>query len=119
MHEKGKAGNCHGLSVDSHALLPLLSAGTVCRRAGDSLHGLCASPVGRFHMERWPVWKAALLICFGSGIGMLVRYFAEYGEAWWNANFTAENAVRHLLWMTVCGIAICQIFRYLAVKESK
>ena len=50
---------------------------------------------------------------------MLVRYFAEYGEAWWNANFTAENAVRHLLWMTVCGIAICQIFRYLAARESK
>ena len=48
-----------------------------------------------FHMERWPVWKAALLSCLGSGIGMLVRYFAEYGEAWWNANFTAENAVRH------------------------
>ena len=48
-----------------------------------------------------------------------VAYFAEYGEAWWNANFTAENAVRHLLWMTVCGIAICQIFRYLAAKESK
>ena len=69
-----------------------------------------------FHMERWPVWKAALLSCLGSGIGMLVRYFAEYGEAWWNANFTAENAVRHLLWMTVCGIAICQIFRYLAVN---
>ena len=37
-----------------------------------------------FHMERWPVWKAALLSCLGSGIGMLVRYFAEYGEAWWN-----------------------------------
>ncbi len=72
-----------------------------------------------FHMERWPVWKAALLSCLGSGIGMLVRYFAEYGEAWWNANFTAENAVRHLLWMTVCGIAICQIFRYLAARERK
>ena len=72
-----------------------------------------------FHMERWPVWKGALLSCLGSGIGMLVRYFAEYSEAWWNANFTAENAVRHLLWMTVCGIAICQIFRYLAAIESK
>ena len=48
-----------------------------------------------FHMERWPVWKAALLSCLGSGIGMLVRYFAEYSEAWWNANFTAENAFRH------------------------
>ena len=46
-----------------------------------------------FHMERWPVWKAALLSCLGSGIGML--------------------------WMMVCGIAICQIFRYLAARESK
>ena len=43
-----------------------------------------------FHMERSPVWKAALLRCLG-----------------------------HLLWMTVCGIAICQIFRYLAARESK
>ena len=70
------------------------------------------------HMECWSIWKAAGLVCSGSALGMLTRYFAEYDEAWWNLNFTVENVARHLGLTAVCGILICLIFRYLTRKSN-
>lgn len=103
----GKIMACLWLAMISYGVFPL----------GTSAAGIAAFCLAivillraGLHMERWPMWKSALLICLGGALGMLTRYIAEYGEAWWKVNFTAENAARHLLSVTLCGICVCWLF---------
>ena len=72
---------------------------------------------GWFRTQQWPVWKEILLIV-GSGIlGMLARWLLEYGEVWWQENFTAENTVRHVVALAVCGGVLSFLLRHLTEKK--
>lgn len=111
----GKSMACLWLAMISYGTFPLGSSA-----AGAAAFCLAVVLLMRagLHMECWSIWKAAGLVCSGSALGMLTRYFAEYDEAWWNLNFTVENAARHLGLTAVCGILICLLFRYLTRKSN-
>ena len=105
---------CLWLAMSSYALFPL----------GTSIAGLaifCFAVLvmlgGWFRTQQWPVWKEILLIV-GSGIlGMLARWLLEYGEVWWQENFTAENTVRHVVALAVCGGVLSFLLRHLNEKK--
>lgn len=105
---------CLWPAMSSYALFPL----------GTSIAGLaifCFAVLvmlgGWFRTQQWPVWKEILLIV-GSGIlGMLARWLLEYGEVWWQENFTAENTVRHVVALAVCGGVLSFLLRHLTEKK--
>ena len=116
--KKEKIGNamaCLWLAMISYGLFPL----------GTSVVGLvmfCVAVVlllwAWFRTKQWPVWKMILLVVGGGVLGMLTRWLVEYGEAWWQENFTVENMVRHLVALVVCGGLSYLIFKRLMEKQD-
>ena len=106
---------CLWLAMISYGLFPL----------GTSVVGLvmfCVAVVlllwAWFRTKQWPVWKMILLVVGGGVLGMLTRWLVEYGEAWWQENFTVENMVRHLVALVVCGGLSYLIFKRLMEKQD-
>lgn len=105
---------CLWLAMSSYALFPLETS-----IAGLAIFCFAVLVMlgGWFRTQQWPVWKEILLIV-GSGIlGMLARWLLEYGEVWWQENFTAENTVRHVVALAVCGGVLSFLLRHLTKKK--
>ena len=106
---------CLWLAMSSYGSFPL----------GTSVVGLitfCFAVVllfwAGFRTKQWPIWKWILLVV-GSGIlGMLTRWLVEYGEAWWQKNFTVENMARHLVALVTCSGLSHLIFKCLIEKQN-
>ena len=111
----GNVMACLWLAMSSYGSFPL----------GTSVVGLitfCFAVVllfwAGFRTKQWPIWKWILLVV-GSGIlGMLTRWLAEYGEAWWQKNFTVEDMARHLVALVTCGGLSYLIFKCLTEKQN-
>lgn len=100
-----------------YEFLCVVSAGNFHSGAGYILLRSAGLLGGWFRTQQWPVWKEILLIV-GSGIlGMLARWLLEYGEVWWQENFTAENTVRHVVALAVCGVVLSFLLRHLTGKK--
>ena len=111
----GNALACLWLAMSSYGLFPL----------GNSVVGLitfCYAVVllfwAGFRTKQWPIWKWILLVLSSGILGMLTRWLAEYGEVWWQINFTVENMVRHLVALVACSGLSYLIFKRLAEKQS-
>ena len=79
---------------------------------------LCVVSAGNFHSG-----AGYILLRSAGYAGRLVPYAAvaswllEYGEVWWQENFTAENTVRHVVALAVCGGVLSFLLRHLTEKK--
>ncbi|SFP32427.1 hypothetical protein SAMN05216343_10613 [Oscillibacter sp. PC13] len=70
--------------------------------------GLCAVLIDRAnrHQRLWKVLGGSALTVM---LGVLLRYAAEYGEAWWSRSFTAQNVAVFLL-LVPCYVTVFVAF---------